>query len=159
MRSLRLAASCAVLAVAFGGCGTSDDSGTQDGGSAATGPAPVKHESRCLSVPAAARSALANGLKGSRHLGKGAAVESRGSFAGFRDLEKGVYFVTYDVKPSPGLATWAFGAESFKTGGDIIIAVDPAARAVTDFGADLPEGFASLDRYADGFSESVKCAG
>ena len=86
-------------------------------------------------------------------------VKSEGEFSGLRGLQEGVYFVSADVRPSPGIATWAVSAEQWRTGGGLILAIDPAARAVTDFGADLdPSGF-GLDGSAEGYEESRDCVG
>lgn len=62
----------------------------------------------------------------------GRAVERR--VRGPRGLAEGAYFVSGDVRPNPGLATWLVSKDAFETSGGVIVTVDPAARAVSDFG-------------------------
>lgn len=148
--------------MALVGCGGSTDS---DGGSAkpASKPKPEgAKQSRCLAVPKGARSSLAAGLKRGHRLSGLVAVRSRGKFSGPADLTLGVYFVSADVKPSPGISTWAVGERAFKTGGGIIVAADPASRAVSTLGVDLSPDVLKgwgISRGAEGFGASQACVG
>lgn len=108
-------------------------------------------------MPAAARQSLASDLKRGRTLGKIKAVKSRGTFDGPTDLTLGVYFVSADVQPSPGAATWAFGARAFEGHTGIIVAADPAARAVSDLGVDAPVEGWGITPAAEGYEESREC--
>jgi len=114
--------------------------------------------SRCEKVPKPLAKALRDGVKQGR-LGRLSGVQSKDRFEGFNGLAEGAYFVSGDVRPSPGVATWIVSAEAFQTGGGVIFAVDPAARAVSDFGVDVDPSVVGASKDSDGFAESVKCAG
>jgi len=134
---------------------------TACGASPETTPAPKNEEraaSRCEKVPKPLAKALRDGVKRGK-LGRLSGVQSRDGFGGFNSLAENAYFVSGDVRPSPGVATWIVSAEAFETGGGVIFAVDPAARAVSDFGVDVDPSVVGASKDSDGFAESVKCAG
>jgi hypothetical protein len=116
---------------------------------------------RCQKVPAAARAALGDALKGRRKLGAASAVRSEQEVmqpapAGFTE---GVYFVTADVQPNPGLSTWAVDAELLRTGGGLAYVINPAARAASNLGVDVDPSRWGLDEQSEGFEASMRCAG
>jgi len=146
----------------FASCGGSESSAPKEHPiTTATAPAV---QSRCEKVPSPLRASLADSLKKGRKLGASGAVRSDDDFSSAPPgLSQGhVYFVTADVRPNPGLSTWAVSEDSFKGQSGMILGVDAAARAVSDLGADIPR--ATLDAWgvtgsADGFSESQDCVG
>jgi hypothetical protein len=146
----------AALAACLAACGE-----PQRGG-AGTAPQQVTQEENttCLNVPSGALRSLRASLEPGHQIARSAAVFAAGSVAGPADLAHGVYFVTADVRPNPGLATWAFGGLAFRTGGGIIVGVDPAARCVSDLGADIPPdrlGEWGLTESAVGYRASRDC--
>lgn len=154
----RLTVSLGALAASLAACGEPEGGGAGTATQQATQP----QKAACLKVPSAARQAIEEALKGDRRISKTAAVRAEGAATGLADIREEVYFVTADVQPNPGLATWAFGREAFRTGGGIIIAVGPAARAVTDFGVDIaPDRLEEwgLTQSAEGYRASQECLG
>lgn len=87
-------------------------------------------------------------------------MKSSGQFGGLRSLREGhVYFVSAKVR-GYGIATWVAGGKEFKTGGGVLIGIDPVARRVSDAGVDLrPSLLASwgLTSGADGYAASRAC--
>jgi hypothetical protein len=149
-------ASVAALATSLAACGEPQR------GAVGTAPRQVTQEENttCLNVPSAALGSLRSSLEPGHRIGRSAAVFAAGSVAGPTDLAHGVYFVTADVRPNPGLATWAFGGRAFRTGRGIIVGVDPAARAVSDLGVDIPPdrlGEWGLTESAVGYRASRDC--
>lgn len=150
-----------VVAVAHVGCGGSTDGGA---GKAESKPKPqaAQPKSRCLDVPKGGRSSIAAGLKsGHKPVGL-SAVRSKDKFDGLNDLRLGVYFVSADVKPSPGIATWAVGEKAFKTGGGAIVAADSASRAASTLGVDIPSRTVvgwGITPDAEGYEASRACVG
>ena len=72
--------------------------------------------------------------------------------------------MTGDVRPNPGLSTWIVSDDGGQpwspasTGGDgIIIGANPAARAVTDLGVDVPLDAIGVSESSDGYAESIAC--
>jgi hypothetical protein len=125
------------LAVVTAGCGGSH-------GQAAAG------QSRaCLSVPQRVTKAIAATLdRGKLH--DAAAVKSRGdsplpAFAG------GFYLVRVDVKPNPGVSTYAVENSLFHGGGGIVASVDESAAAASP---DIAEG----PQVVDGYDTLQNCA-
>ena len=115
----------------------------------------------CMTVSAAALRAIRDGLPRGRvprapHAFK--SEEPPEHFAEFpRGLREGVYFISAEFRPRPGVATWAVDDEFFRTGGGVVIAVDSAARALTDYGADLNPSELGLTEATHGFAESRAC--
>ena len=115
--------------------------------------------SRCNDVPRVLRTSLERSLKSPRKLTSPAAVRSRDSFrAGLRDLSSGLYFVSADVRPDPGLTTWAVAVPAFPTGRGLIFGIGPAARAVSVYGAGLNTRALGGTEHSDGYSASRACA-
>lgn len=153
-----------LAALTFAGC-----SG-EDGNEGASEPPPppaqettgteAKTANRCEKVSAALLSQLKSDLKAGRKLASPVGVKSRDTFDdGPRRLQEGVYFVSADVKPNPGIATWAVSAEAWRTGGGLIFGIDAAARAVTTFGVDVDPSTFGLDEGTEGYDESRNCVG
>jgi len=69
--------------------------------------------------------------------------------------------VSGEVRPSPGLTTWAVGRGDFGTGAGVIVGVGPAARAVSDAGREIRTRTLEswgLDESADGYRASQSCS-
>ena len=155
----------AVVSVAV--CGDEDGGGGDQPAETTTEEAqPSKREraatrrenDRCEKAPRVVVNGLKDGLKRGK-LASAYGVRSSDEFTGPAGLQEGVYFVSANVKPNPGVATWGVSAEVWKTGGGLIFAIDKAARSVTDFGADVDPSIFGLTESAEGYEESRECAG
>jgi hypothetical protein len=154
----------ASLALAMASCGTPQTrTATQQ--ATVIHPATSEQATRaetaaCIKVPAVARRSLQSSLRPGHRLGNMAGAWAAGPASGPSDITGQVYFVSAEVRPSPGVATWAFGRRAFRTGTGMIIGVDAAARSVSDLGADIPrERLAEwgLTQSVDGFRASREC--
>ena len=102
------------------------------------------------------REDIENGLERGT-IGKMMAVRSKGQFDGLNSFKLGVYFVSGDVQPGGRIGTWAVSADAFRTGGGALVAVDPTARSLTEFGADAPVKEWGFTSGAEGYAESRDC--
>jgi hypothetical protein len=94
---------------------------------------------QCLQVRASVLKSIRAGLHAAvrPQLRSARAVKARGTFTGPRGFSNGVYFISSNLR-ARGIATWAVNERLFRTGGGLIYAMGKTARAVSDFGADLP---------------------
>lgn len=146
--------------IALLGCGeqtTSKENKKNDADADASKSAHRQVVSRCEKVKAPLTRALRDALKGDRKLKHLVAVRSEDKFSTPRGLTDGVYFVSGDVRPSPGISTWAVSKQAFETGGGLIFGIDEGARAVSDLGVDANLQTLGLSETNDGFEQSRNC--
>jgi len=128
-------------------------------GCAATSSGPA---TRCLAVPAGLRESLQASLKPGHHLTNLAAVRSGDQIhATPIDLADGVYMVSGQVRPFPGLVTWAVGSRGLEAGAGGIFGVGSGARVVSDAGREIRAGTLDswgLSESTDGYQASRSCS-
>ena len=130
---------------------------------AAAGTASVRTPSaQCLQVRPAALMSIRSGLHRAARpkLRSARAVKAKGDFSHApRGYAHGVYFVSAKLRGT-GVATWAVSTSFMTNGCGLIYAVSRTARAVSEFGADVPLSVMArwgISSRTHGFAESRSC--